>query len=481
MLTIWLCKPLGAAATGMIFSWLKNRRRRRLFWEPFPSQWRTHLRENVRHYLHLDPQIRTTVEQVVQVFAAEKNWLGGPGFDVTEEMKVTVAGQAAVLVLGMEEPYYFDTVQTIILYRGPYVDPVRRRYGAIRGRFRLSGEMWYRGPIVLSWRDALAAGRNESGGRNVVFHEFAHYVDGLDGDVDGSPPLISRQQRQLWYRVTEAEYLRLVGQTQRNEVTLFDQYGATNRAEFFAVATECFFEQPQAMQRQHEELYDLLCDFYRQEPSTWLPDAKAADQPTALSRPAPKTAEVRRWRQRRLAILRSRDPTALFTLAVEYFDERRYRLAARVATRLIELDPADGEARQQRAMARVKLGRYAAAWADADEALQRDPDDWGAYRARGAACVGLGEYLRAKDDLDRALAENNNDALARYYRGRAWMGLGRPRRAVSDYAKSLGIQPFAAEVFYHSGLANHALGDLDEAEADLAKAFQLDPLVDQRP
>ena len=128
-------------------------------------------------------------------------------------------------------------------------------------------------------RSSSRGGRSwRAGGTGAVaaissYMSFAHYLDGLDGDVDGTPPSAGREQEQTWYRVTEAEYRRLVGQARRKEVTLLDHYGASNRAEFFAVASECFFEQPQAMRREHEELYGVLRDFYRQDPAQWLPDA----------------------------------------------------------------------------------------------------------------------------------------------------------------------------------------------------------------
>src|SRR5580700_5335159 len=102
----------------LVFSWFRNQRRMALLSEPFPSDWRAFLHDNVRHYNHLDPRRRTTVEQVVQILVAEKNWVDGAEFKVTDEMKVTVAGQAAVLVLGLEEPYYFDGVLSIIIYQG---------------------------------------------------------------------------------------------------------------------------------------------------------------------------------------------------------------------------------------------------------------------------------------------------------------------------------------------------------------------------
>ena len=262
------------------------------------------------------------------------------------------------------------------------------RAGLIPGA-TLQGEAWYRGPIVLSWRDVLESGRNADGGHNLVFHEFAHYLDGLDGEVDGDPPLAGREQQQNWYRVTEAEYRRLVGQARRNEVSLLDHYGASNRAEFFAVATECFFEQPQAMQRVHAELYAALRDFFRQDPARWLPDAKPKP-------PEPKRKSEDRQRTARLKALRSGNADKLFTLAVEYFNDQRYLLAAAAATRAIRLDPRDGEAYQQRASARVKLGRCRAALADCKRALRCDPDDGTTYRVRGAAYLGLGKYDRAK-------------------------------------------------------------------------------------
>jgi Mlc titration factor MtfA (ptsG expression regulator)/Flp pilus assembly protein TadD len=466
----------------MVFSWIRNQRRMELLAEPFSSGWRAYLRDNVRHYEYLDPRRRTALERVVQVFVAEKQWVGGAGIDVTDEMKVTVAGQAAVLVLGQEEPYYFDDVQSIIVYRGPYRHPAERQrsFRIVREGVPIYGEAWYRGPIVLSWREVLESGRNRGGGRNLVVHEFAHYLDGLDGDVDGTPPLAGREQEQTWYRVTEAEYRRLVGQARRKEVTLLDHYGASNRAEFFAVASECFFEQPQAMQREHEELYGVLRDFYRQDPAQWLPDAAISGDHARSKASARKGASSKQQRKARLAALRSENADALFTLAVEYFSEERYGLAAAAASGAIRLSPGDGEAYQQRALARVKLGRCREALADCERALRCDPDDWTTYRVRGAAYLRLGEYDQAKGDLDRVLKADKLDAEALYLRGHVWTAMGAPRRAVSDFAKSLAVRPLVAEVYYYSGLANRELGDLEEAESDLAKAFQLDPLVDRR-
>jgi MtfA peptidase len=465
----------------MIFSWLKNKRRAELVAKPLPGHWRESLRENVRHYRYL----RSTgaLEQMVQVIVAEKEWASGPKFEVTEEMKVTVAGQAAVLALGLEEPYYFDGVETIILHPRTFLYRDRPRAGDwfFREDIPLSGQAWHRGPIILSWQDVLECGRNASGGHNVVVHEFAHFLDDLDGEVDGDPPLAGRERQKNWHRVTETEYRRLLGQARRNEATLLDHYGASSRAEFFAVASECFFEQPRALRRRNDELYGVLKDFYRQDPAQWLPDAAIWPDDGMAKTSAKRRRFARRSRDERLARLRSQNADILYTMAVEYFEAGRYRLAAAVASKAIERKPDDVEAYQLRASARLKLRRYVAALVDCEKALQYDPDDGTAYRVRGAACLGLGEYDEAKQDLDLALKENRNDAEALYLRGRAWMALGDPSRAVSDFEESLTIRPLVAEVYYHSGLANRALGDLEEAEADLAKAFDLDPLVDRRP
>ena len=271
----------------MAFSWFKTRRRRALLEEPFPAAWREYLAANMRHYAYLQPHEQALVETVVRVVVAEIHWFGGPRFDVTEEMKVTVAAQASLLVLGFEEPYFFDRLQSIILYPGVYMHPRQlRRYTGLTAR--LLGEAWYHSPIVLSWRAVLTAGRDEADGHNVVLHEFAHYLDGLDGSIDGTPPLEDRDQETAWYQVTETEYRRLVGQARRGEQALLDHYGATNRAEFFAVVTECFFERPQALRREHKALYERAPRLLPARPgpvAARRPDRPPRDRP-ARGRPA---------------------------------------------------------------------------------------------------------------------------------------------------------------------------------------------------
>jgi Mlc titration factor MtfA (ptsG expression regulator) len=253
----------------MILSWLKQRRRSKLLAEPFPAQWRDYLNRNVAHYRYLTAREQARLREDVRIFVAEKHWEGCGGLVLTDEIKVTIAGQACLLVLGMEHNY-FDRVASILVYPAGYVDP-REAAGAdgqvhAGGEARL-GEAWYRGPVILSWADVRAEGRDPSQGHNLVFHEFAHQLDMLDGVINGTPPLGSPEERARWREVMTAEYRRLIEACGAGRATLLDQYGATNEAEFFAVATECFFDRPAAMKQRHPQLYDLLRDYYHQDPA----------------------------------------------------------------------------------------------------------------------------------------------------------------------------------------------------------------------
>jgi MtfA peptidase len=463
----------------MVFSWFKDERRKELLAEPFPAVWHEYLAGNVRHYQFLGPAERAAVQAVVQVMVAEKHWTGGARFVVSDEMKVTVAAQAALLTLGLDEPYYFDRVQSVILYPGAYYrSPQPRNHGNVfEGIIPLAGEAWYHSPIVLSWEHVLQAGRNQMNGHNVVLHEFAHHLDGLDGEMEGTPPLVDRELERTWYRVTEAEYRRLVGSARRGEVTLLDHYGATNRAEFFAVASECFFERPHAMRSEHAELYAVLRGFFFQDPAEWLPDA-------AVTASEDDTTAAEQDRAADAAMLQSDDAEAVFMFAAACMQEGRYDLAEEAAARVIELDPNDAEAYQQRAAARIKLGKFAEALDDSDKAIEfGDSDEFAvdAYRARGGACVGLKKYDWALEDLNYVLQQNKDDAEARLFRGSAFLGLGQFREALSDLSAAIRLNAFAAEAYLQRALAYRALDRNQEAEADMEKAMQLDPEAGRRP
>jgi Mlc titration factor MtfA (ptsG expression regulator) len=253
----------------MLFDWWKNRRRRRLLAEPFPTPWLTVLQHNVQAYGRLTPPEQAKVRDYVQVFVAEKNWEGCGGLPMNDEIRVTIAAQVGILVLGLDEQY-FEHVLSILVYPSTYVAADRSiREGGIvvEGDSARLGEAWYRGPVIFSWTDVLAAGRQTTAG-NVVYHEFAHQLDMLNGRiVDGTPPLETADQDRRWLETTAAEYRHLVAACESGHRTFFDCYGATSRAEFFAVTTESFFTGPIEFQRRHTELYALMCEVYHFDPT----------------------------------------------------------------------------------------------------------------------------------------------------------------------------------------------------------------------
>ena len=133
------------------------------------------------------------------------------------------------------------------------------------------GQAVHRGPVILSWQDIVNP-RNEAGRpMNLVIHEFAHQLDMQGGPADGMPLFSSRKLQKKWRRVMKQEYDRLIEESKEGRVTLLDAYGASSEVEFFAVASECFFELPVEMKRQHPQLYDVLARYYRQDPAArWL-------------------------------------------------------------------------------------------------------------------------------------------------------------------------------------------------------------------
>jgi Mlc titration factor MtfA (ptsG expression regulator) len=255
----------------------KGRRRRTLRSQPFPPIWRRYLEENVAIYSRLPGADQRELEGHILVFLVEKYFEGCGGLELTDEIKVTIAGQACLLLLHRETDYY-PGLRTILVYPSGYFAEVRSTGPAgrvIEGTDTRFGESWHTpgagGPVVLSWRDAKAGGADPADGRNLVFHEFAHQLDGESGAVEGAPLLRERSMYTPWARVLGREYQALIRDLQTARPTLLNPYGATSPAEFFAVATETFFERPVEMRAQHPELYEQLRAFYEQDPASLYP------------------------------------------------------------------------------------------------------------------------------------------------------------------------------------------------------------------
>jgi Mlc titration factor MtfA (ptsG expression regulator) len=257
---------------GTTMGWLQNRRRRALLETPFSEAWEQILVENVAHAASLDSDEGRRLREFIRIFIAEKTFEGCGGFEVTDEARVTIAAQAGLLVLGMPHEY-FANVRTILIYPSTVVTP-ERPLGAFEipsgpraSGIPILGEAQLHGPVILVWDAVEKGARHPEQGHDVVYHEFAHKLDMLDGAADGTPILGDREATRRWVAVCEPAFLNLRERAGRGERTFLDHYGATNEAEFFAVATEFFFDRPQAMKRHEPDLYGVLRDFYRQDPA----------------------------------------------------------------------------------------------------------------------------------------------------------------------------------------------------------------------
>ncbi|MCV2368595.1 M90 family metallopeptidase [Roseateles oligotrophus] len=250
---------------------LQRRRRQKLREQPFPQAWRRILRRRVPLVQRLPADLQLRLKQDIQVFLAEKPILGCGGLTVTDEMRVSIAAQACLPLLGARRGYY-PQLKQILLYPGAFVvdRPVNQAGGVqMEQRRALAGESWVQGQVLLSWSDVQAGAADPEDGHNVVIHEFAHQLDQAKGHANGAPQLASKQAYRQWSTVMQNEYDALRARLAMGEAGLIDAYGATDPAEFFAVSSELFFERPLDLAQQHPALYGLLRDYYRINPLNW--------------------------------------------------------------------------------------------------------------------------------------------------------------------------------------------------------------------
>ncbi len=257
-----------------MFGFLKRRRRERLMALPFPEAWRNIIAGNVPIWTRLTEGDREELEKHIQVFLAEKHFEGCGGLELNEEIKVTIAAHACVLLLHRESGYY-PRVVTILVYPSTYVATSAEALGGglvLEGEEPRLGEAWKGGVVVLSWNEILAVARGDARGRNLVLHEFAHQLDMEDGSAEGAPLLEGPRQYASWKRTFQWEFERLRRLDEIGRYTVLDKYGATNPAEFFAVAVEAFFEKSLLLERRHPELYGELKSYFHQDPARWSGD-----------------------------------------------------------------------------------------------------------------------------------------------------------------------------------------------------------------
>ncbi|MEP6699567.1 MAG: M90 family metallopeptidase [Verrucomicrobiota bacterium] len=250
----------------------KQRRRRQLRARPVPNEWRSIISRNIAFFDRLPPEDQKELLGHVQVFLAEKKFEGCDGLQITDEIRVTIATQACLLLLHRRTDYYPRLV-TILVYPSGFVVEAERPVeghvwaGGMEGRLGETGRQM--GSMVLAWDAAKSGATDASDGKNLVLHEFAHQLDFEDLAADGVPALGSRADKLSWAGVMKVEFAALRAADETGIPTLLNTYGATSPAEFFAVATEAFFERPRSLRQQHPRLYREFENFFRQNPALY--------------------------------------------------------------------------------------------------------------------------------------------------------------------------------------------------------------------
>jgi hypothetical protein len=239
-----------------LFDWVKRRRAAR---EPFPDAWRTILRRRVPFYARLDEGERSRFEDKLKVFCRTKHFEGARGFVVDDEVKVVISACAARLVMNLPGEHYQRLVD-VVVYQGHFKH--HEQEGVV-----VLGQAYGPGTLVLSW-DAVRQGLAvPNDGHDTAIHELAHALDAGDGAFDGTPDLQTFDAYAPWTRVMSGAFTQLQKNVGLGRHEVLRDYGATNEAEFFAVATEVFFERPKRMRHEHPELYEVLKAYYRTDPA----------------------------------------------------------------------------------------------------------------------------------------------------------------------------------------------------------------------
>ena len=263
---------ISAIAIGiLIYPFLVNLRRDHIKAQLFPRHWLSIVESNLAIYNTLSDFQQKQLQGYMQIFLKEKQFIGCLGLQITEEMKVTIAAMACLLLFG-DRKTYFPNLRSILIYPNAYIvneTIMSDRYIVEERRVARLGESWTKDQLILSWDQIKQDLLNWHDGHNVVLHEFAHQLDQEDGIAEGVPILPRALDYAVWAKIMTAEYLQLCDRVENSKKTVIDSYGATNPAEFFAVATETFFEKPIQLNQKHQDLYELLQRYYRLDPLQW--------------------------------------------------------------------------------------------------------------------------------------------------------------------------------------------------------------------
>lgn len=256
-------------------------RLKRVLARPIDPAWQATLARNIAVYEQMSGELRQQLDKLVQQFLHQKKFVGCAGLEVDDEIRLTIAGQACLLLLNRRTRVYPE-LHTILVYPSAFMVPRKQVDAAgvvTEARQHLLGESWGDGRVVLSWDHVQRGAHDWSDGHNVVLHEFAHQLDSESGSNNGAPYLGSQTDYRSWSDVLARDYANLQVDAMYRQHSVMDHYGATSPAEFFAVATETFFEKPWQMAEHHGALFSELFKYYRVDPRAWQREPPRQDEP----------------------------------------------------------------------------------------------------------------------------------------------------------------------------------------------------------
>lgn len=265
-MALYLLIGLGLVLIFLVFypGLKKQARRRKTLAQAFPAEYVEILQQQLPFYAGLPEHLQKRLQRKILVFLDEIRFEGCGGLELSDEIRLTIAGQASMLLLN-DESAYFNILQVVLVYPSTYVARTANPDGSFDESVRL-GESWLTGTVVLAWDDVMRGISNTDDGHDVVLHEFAHQLDQESGAGNGAPILYGKSSYASWARILGKEYQELKKRSRKFKKTLLDRYGATNPAEFFAVATETFFEKPEKLKEKHPELFEELKKYYDIDP-----------------------------------------------------------------------------------------------------------------------------------------------------------------------------------------------------------------------
>ncbi len=274
---IWITAIAVAIALALMAPGWRLKRALR---QPMPAGFIAILKRNIPIYQNMPAQLQGQLHQLVQQFLHQKKFVGCEGLEIGDEMRVTIAGQACLLLLNRRTRVYPE-LHTVLVYPSAFLVPRNEVDAAgvvTETRQDLLGESWGDGRVVLAWDHVRRGAHDWTDGQNVVLHEFAHQLDSESGSNNGAPYLGSQQNYRSWSAVLSRDFASLRADAMYRQQSVLDHYGATSPAEFFAVATETFFEKPYQMAERHSALFSEFEKYYRVDPREWQA-APEAPQP----------------------------------------------------------------------------------------------------------------------------------------------------------------------------------------------------------